>query len=93
MEYAFAAMMGWCGTKWPGWRPGPKPDPDPEPWWSLVDGVIGAVGGIVAWVVFGPMLDGGGLLTTGLVTFMGGVFLSSLAGGVGLGAKRSGIAR
>lgn len=91
MEYAFAAMMGWCGTKWPGWRPGPKPDPDPEPWWSLVDGVIGAIGGIVAWVVFGPMLGDGGLLTTGLVTFMGGVFLSSLASGVGLGAKRAGI--
>jgi hypothetical protein len=90
MEYAFAAMMGWCGTKWPGWRPG-KPDPDPEPWWSLVDGVIGAIGGIVAWVVFGPMLGDGGLLTTGLVTFMGGVFLSSLASGVGLGAKRAGI--
>ena len=92
MEYAFAAMMGWCGTKWPGWRPGPKPDPDPEPWWSLVDGVIGAIGGIVALVVFGPMLGDGGLLTTGLVTFMGGVFLSSLASGVGLGARRAGIA-
>jgi len=92
MEFGFAAMMGWCGTKWPGWRPGPKPDPDPEPWWNLVDGVIGAIGGVVAWVVFGPMFPESGMLGMSVISFAGGVFLSSLASGVGLGAKRAGIA-
>ena len=35
MEMAFAAMMGWCGTKWPGWWRGPRP-PQPDPWWWIV---------------------------------------------------------
>ena len=92
MEYALAAMLGWCGTKWPGWWIGPRPPgPDPEPWWRLIDGVIGAIGGVVAWIAFGPMLGAGQWLTIGLVEFMGGVFLASLAGAVGIGAKRAGI--
>lgn len=92
MEMAFAAMMGWCGTKWPGWWRGPRPPgPDPEPWWSLVDGVIGAIGGVVAWVVFGPLFPESGLLGISVISFAGGVFLGSLASGVGLGAKRAGV--
>ena len=88
MEYAFAAMMGWCGTKWPGWWRGPHPHPDPEPWWRIVDGVIGAIGGIVAFVVFGPMIGDAGLISMAMVSFFGGNFLGSLAEGVGIGAKR-----
>ena len=31
MLFACAAMMGWCGTKWPGWWRWPRPPhPDPE---------------------------------------------------------------
>ena len=93
MELAFAAMMGWCGTKWPGWWRGPRPPgPDPEPWWNIVGGIVGAIGGVVAWVVFGPKLGAGGLIEMAVISFAGGVFLGSLAEGVGLGAKRSGIA-
>src|SRR4051794_40173619 len=40
MELAFAAMMGACGTLWPGWWRGPHPHPDPEPWWRIVEMVI-----------------------------------------------------
>ena len=53
MLFAFAAMMGWCGTKWPGWWRWPRPPhPDPEPLWRLVDGILGAVGGVIAVSLF-----------------------------------------
>ena len=80
MSMLFAAMMGWCGTKWPGWRPGPKPDPDPEPWWrDVLSGVIGALGGIGSVIVFGPMLGDATLVETAIAGFFGGVFLGSAA--------------
>jgi len=83
MSLAFAAMMGWCGTKWPGWRPGPKPDPDPEPWWrDVLSGVIGAVGGIGAVTIIGPEYADAGLIGTGVLGFFGGVFLGSLGGAI-----------
>jgi hypothetical protein len=84
-------MMGWCGTLWPGWWRGPHPHPDPEPWWRIVEGVIGAIGGVVASIVFGQMVQGAGLLDMAVVSFFGGTFLGSLAQGVGIGAKRAGI--
>lgn len=88
MSLAFAAMMGWCGTKWPGWRPGPKPDPDPEPWWrDILTGLIGAVGGVGAVTVFGPQLGDAGLIGTSIAGFFGGVFLGSAVQGV-MGASR-----
>ena len=91
MSLALAAMMGWCGTKWPGWwrwpRP-PKPDPDPEPWWrDILGGVIGAVGGVGAAVIIGPDFQGMGLLETAVLGFGGGVFLGSLGNAL-MGAAR-----
>ncbi len=93
MELAFAAMMGACGTLWPGWWRGPHPHPDPEPWWRIVEMVIGAVGGIGAWVVLGPKLGAdSGIVGMSLIGFFGGVFLGGLAAGVGVGAKRGTLA-
>ena len=90
MMLAFAAMMGWCGTKWPGWwRGGPRPGPWPEPWWIPV---LGAIGGIGAWVVFGPELGrGGGLLAVTTIAFFGGMFLGSLGDTLGGFANRGNI--
>lgn len=90
MSLAFAAMMGWCGTKWPGWWrwPHPKPDPDPEPWWrDLLGGLIGAAGGIGAVTVFGPEITDAGLMGSAMTGFFGGVFLGSVARGA-LGMAR-----
>ena len=90
MMMGFAAMMGACGTLWPGWWR--HPDPDPEPWWRLVSSVIGAIGGVVAWVVFGKMVGpDASLVSASIVSFFGGVFLAGLAGAVGLGARKAGV--
>jgi len=77
MMIAFLAMMGWCGTKWPGWWRGPHPHPDPEPWWDLAYGVIGAIGGVVAEAVFRPVIADGGIMVTALTAFFGGTFLAT----------------
>jgi len=85
MALAFAAMMGWCGTRWPGWflwwilhhKPNP-PDP-PEPWRDLLGSLIGAVGGIGAVTILAPVLNGATLAETGATAFFGGVFLGSVA--------------
>jgi hypothetical protein len=47
------AMMGWCGTKWPGWwrRPRPTP-PDPEPWWRFGIAALGIAGGVGGGIFF-----------------------------------------
>ena len=91
MMYAFAAMMGWCGTTWPGWWR--HPDPGPDPWW-LIGGIIGAVGGIVAWVVLGPQVaPDGGLIAMALISFFGGNFLGTVAGGLRGMAGRTSAAR
>ena len=82
MGYAFAAMLGWCGTIWPGWRPGPHPHPDPDPWWWIIR-FIGAVGGIVAARYFGPMVGmDTGVVPMAVVSFFGGTFLGSVAEGL-----------
>ena len=90
MSAAFAAMIGWCGTMWPGWflwwllhHGGRPPIPDPEPWWrNIARGLIGAMGGIGAVTVFAPMLGDASLAETAGVAFFGGVFLGSLADSV-----------
>ena len=84
MSLAMAAMMGWCGTKWPGWWRGPRPPgPDPEPWWrEIVRGIIGAVGGVAAVNIIGPDFQESTLMGVAVLGFFGGVFLGSLADAV-----------
>lgn len=90
MLMAFAAMIGWCGTKWPGWWRGPHPHPDPEPWWDLAYGILGAIGGVVAVNVFAM---GSGVTTAGytgivVAAFFGGTFAATaVAALVGMGRK------
>jgi hypothetical protein len=87
MGLLFAAMIGWCGTRWPGWfwwwwrhhwpRP-PVPDPDPWPWYhDWLGGLIGAAGGVGAVIVFEPMIRDAGFLDMAMTAFFGGVFLAS----------------
>ena len=91
MMMGFAAMMGACGTLWPGWWRNPPP-PDPEPWWRIVEIIVGAIGGVVAWVVFGKMVGpDASLVSASIVSFFGGVFLGGLAAAVGIGAKKAGV--
>lgn len=80
MMYAFAAMMGMCGTLWPGWWKGPK-KPQPDPWWLVWMG-LGAAGGLVATIVFEPVLAGEGRLLFAATAFFGGVALANLVGGL-----------
>lgn len=87
MALAYAAMMGWCGTMWPGWliwwilhHGGNPPPPPPDPWWRMImRGVIGAIGGVIAVKIIGPDYQDAGLIGTGVLGFFGGVFLGSLA--------------
>ncbi len=80
------ALLGWCGTKYPGWWKGPKGPGDPEPWWhNTLFGVIGAG----AAVLVGNMIGGGiaeaGLFAEGLLAFGAGAVSRDVAGGA-LGA-------
>jgi hypothetical protein len=89
MGLAFAAMMGWCGTLWPGWWKVPHPHPDPDPWWWIIR-IVGAAGGIGAWVVLGPLFDNGGLAAMTVVSFFGGTFAGSVVEGLrGLSGPRT----
>ena len=89
MEMAFAAMMGWCGTKWPGWWRVPHPHPDPEPWWDLAYGVLGAIGGIAAHSVLQPVLVDGGFVANAATSFFGGTFVATAVSSLmALGGKR-----
>src|SRR6188768_3719927 len=76
MGYAFFAMIGWCGTKWPGWWRGPRP-PQPDPWWWIV-GLAGAVGGIVSATVFAPIIGEAGFFGGGVTAFAGGILVGSI---------------
>lgn len=87
MEFAFAAMMGWCGTKWPGWWRGPRP-PQPDPWWWIV-GLAGIAGGIGAMILFKPMIGEAGIMASALTSFFGGVLVGSLVDGLGGGGPRA----
>jgi hypothetical protein len=50
--FALWAIIGDCGTPYPGWWPHPKPEPDP--WWRprLIGVVAGIVGGWIFTQVF-----------------------------------------
>ena len=70
MSMLLAAMMGWCGTKWPGWWwrwPRPNPPDPPEPWWRDI---------------IGPDFQDIGLMGTAVLGFFGGVTLGSLGSAV-----------
>jgi hypothetical protein len=90
MNLFLAAMIGWCGTRYPGWfwdlirhRPpvGPGPGPDPDPTWfqGLIRGLIGAVGGAGAVLVFQPAIAEAGFLGLAVTAFFGGGFLGSVS--------------
>ena len=94
MEYLLAAIAGWCGTGWPIRFPigggGGTPD-DPWPDNCPVCGmVIGAIAGVVIYLVVGPQYGAAGaLVPTAVLGFLGGSFGSSLVRGVmALGRKR-----
>lgn len=80
MEYAFAAMVGWCGTPWPGWWRGPH-KPQPDPWWWIIH-LVGAAAGIGALIVFKPILGDAGFVGTTLASFFGGAFAGSVVGAI-----------
>jgi hypothetical protein len=94
MEYALAAIIGWCGTGWPirfpgggggGWDPS-DPWPDNCPVCGMI---IGAIAGVVIWAVIGPEIAGEGLAEILVLSFFGGSFGSSLVRGItGLGKTR-----
>jgi hypothetical protein len=90
MEFAFAAMMGWCGTRVPG-RPPIGPDPDPEPWWRTIAlGVIGAVAGVIVVAALGNHFASAGMFGTALLALGGGRVGADIVGGVmNMGANRS----
>lgn len=85
MEYALAALAGWCGTGWPirfpgtggggGWDPD-QPWPDNCPPCGLV---IGAISGVIIWAVLGrDMAADGGVFAIAGLGFLGGSFGLSL---------------
>ena len=83
MDMIFAAMIGWCGTRWWRWPFPPHPDPDPEPWWrSLLIGAIGAVTGILTVAALGPSFPNSGMYGTALLAFAGGKVGSDILGGL-----------
>ena len=86
MSVIGAALIGWCGTKWPGWRPGPKPGPDPEPWWrNLLDGIVGAGAAVLVTNAVGAELSSAGFVGLAVVAFAAGSVAKEILGSV-LGA-------
>lgn len=84
MTIIFYAMIGWCGTRWPGWWRGPKPPvgPSPEPWWwrSRILGIAGGIAGsLAANYAFGEAAT---VLTGTLGAFAGGVIFNDVARGL-----------
>lgn len=95
METLFFALLGWCGTRYPGWwrKPKPGPGPDPEPWrpqpepWSsyLAFSVIGAVVGIAGGSMFSnaiandSVFSGHSIIAAGMVSFAASAAITGLA--------------
>jgi hypothetical protein len=75
------ALVGWCGTKYPGWWKGPKGPPEPEPWWrDVLFGVIGAGVAVAVSNSFGGGLATAGLFAEGLIAFAAGAVSRDVAG-------------
>ena len=82
MTWLFAALIGWCGTKYPGWWRNPPP-PDPEPWWrNIMVGLVGAGGGVLAINLIGAGMPDAGIIGVALASFAGGAVGAEVLGGV-----------
>ena len=87
MGGAMWALMGWCGTKYPGWWRNPPP-PDPEPWWRVVlDGVLGAGVAIAVGNALGESIAGFGLAGIVVAGFAAGAVTKDILN-AGFGAAR-----
>jgi len=80
--FVLSMLVGWCGTRWPGWWRGPRPPkPDPEPWWRGV-GIrigIGILGGLVGGGLITQVFSGeASLVTVSIGAFVGGRLFSDL---------------
>ena len=88
MGTIFYLMMGWCGTKYPGWWRNP-PKPEPEPWWkySLNSG-IGIAAGLLGGNLFNnaiandALFSGQGIIASGLVAFAASGIVTEIAGSI-----------
>lgn len=81
MGAAMWALMGWCGTKYPGWWRHPNP-PDPEPWWRvIIEGAIGAGAAVVVGNTLGGGLADAGLAGVALAGFATGAVAKDIVGG------------
>ena len=77
MGIIFYLMMGWCGTKYPGWWRNPNPPgPSPEPWTKYsITTIIGIGAGIVGGTLLGnaindnTLFSGQRIIASGLVVF------------------------
>jgi hypothetical protein len=86
MEIAFFVMMGWCGTKYPGWRPwkNPHPHPDPEPWIYTVL-VLSIIAGVAGGTLFrnaimeNQFFAGQNAIASGLAAFASSGIVTGLA--------------
>jgi len=91
MQYAFWALIGWCGTPWPRrWPWPPPPPPNGDPW--LVKGlnVVGAVAG--GWAFeqlwpMGPTATGIGVAASAVGAYVGSVLIGDVAGLIRGGKK------
>jgi len=70
--FVLSLLVGWCGTRWPGWWPGSRPPvPDPEPWWQRAG--ISVLGGLVGGVLVTQFFSNeASLVTVSIGAFVGG---------------------
>ncbi|WP_310555158.1 hypothetical protein [Flavobacterium sp.] len=88
MGTIFYLMMGWCGTKYPGWWRNPNPPgPQPEPWRQYgINTIIGIVAGLVAGTLFNNAISDSALfseqstIASGLVAFAASGIITEIAG-------------
>ena len=92
------AVVGWCGTPFPGWwwwwrLPPPPPPPEPWPIIKLISVVGGLAGGWVFTNVFGPGPQPWAIVSaaaTAVGAFLGARLLVDLYGLARGGAKTTG---
>ncbi|KQO25096.1 hypothetical protein ASF10_07980 [Flavobacterium sp. Leaf82] len=94
MATFFYAVLGICGTLYPGWWKRflkfPPPPPDPEPWWYIGAIAIGAIAGLAGGILFQGKIEhdqlfaGQTAIASGLVAFAS----ASLVTGIATSLKR-----